>query len=517
MSTKAITEKPEERQMPADLPPRRDTTPSVVRDDDLGLPRFIGIAGAMLTIFGGMALGFHLWGRPVQLSRGLSIICVALGIGGLLFHAAFDRDVQFRRLYGMIGGALLVVGAALLIYSSVGKDPGMAGRFSVPVLVLSLLFVLSFLRNETDPPVRQMVQYALGGAGALMIVIGLGGGNVRGEFLLPAGLVLALLGLVYVAAFVGSRGIADDLAYRAALGLAAVGALVILVALVRSFLPSSTVSYFKTYGFLLMVVGFLYLGVSALLAAESPVAVLTRRELGAFFYSPMAYLTLIGFGLVTALPYGLFLNTLFSDRAMAEPIVRNYAVSWFAVIPVMVVVPVLTMRLLSEEYRSGTLEVLMTAPVSEATVVLSKFLGALISYLVVWLPFWLYLLAIPLAGGSPFDYRPLVSFLIAVIVTGGAFVSMGLFFSSLTRNQIASFMPTFAGILMMLVFYILPRGVIDASRTNWVALLKHMSYIDLWDSTLEGKLVPRMLLFPLSLNVFFLFLTVKVLESRKWR
>src|SRR5207244_5483776 len=94
---------------------------------------------------------------------------------------------------------------------------GYAFRFSVRVLVLSLLFGLSFLRNEKEEQLRDIAQYVLGGVGAAMIVVGLFGGNIRGEFLLPTGLLLAVLGVVYLAAFVGSRGIADDIAYTAGL------------------------------------------------------------------------------------------------------------------------------------------------------------------------------------------------------------------------------------------------------------------------------------------------------------
>ena len=76
-------------------------------------------------------------------------------------------------------------------------------------------------------------------------------------------------------------------------------------------------------------------------------------------------------------------------------------------------------------------------------------------------------------------------------------------------------MLTFAGMLALLLVYFGPRLV--APDSDWRALFQHMSYIELWENTLTGKLVPRMLLFPLSLTVFFLFCTVKVLESRKWR
>src|SRR5438874_12989983 len=95
-----------------------------------------------------------------------------------------------------------------------------------------------------------------------------------------------------------------------------------------------------------------------------------------------------------------------------EPIVQYFILDWPPVICVIFIVPVLTMRLLSEEKRTGTLEVLLTAPVNESTVVLSKFLACLILYLVLWAPWGLFLVALRIIGGQPFDYQALMSFFI---------------------------------------------------------------------------------------------------------
>jgi ABC-2 type transport system permease protein len=174
----------------------------------------------------------------------------------------------------------------------------------------------------------------------------------------------------------------------------------------------------------------------------------------------------------------------------------------------------MTMNLLSEENRSGTLEVLLTAPVSEGQIVLSKFLAALLTYMVTWAPAGLYLLAIPLSGGNPFDYRPLLSFLVCMLVWSAGFVAMGLFFSSLTRNLLVAAILTGAGMILLTVIYF-PAHML--AERKWTAILTHMSYLDTWLSSLEGKIIPRQLLFPGSMAVLFLFLTYKVLESRKWR
>jgi hypothetical protein len=514
MSGKTVTERQEEQPRPAGWGGAREVAPSVLREDEPNLARVAGMIGAALVIFGGMALIFNLSGRlQARLGTGWASLMVAVGLCGLLLHAAFDRDVQFRRVYMVFGLGLLGVGGLLCLLALREGQQGLF-RYGVPCLLLCPLFLLAFLRNEDFPAVRNLAEYALGGAGAVMAIVGLFGANLRGDFLLPYGLILALLGLFFVGSFVGARGISDDRAHRVAVALSLVGLIVILVALVRSFLPSAR--YFESYGFLLVLIGMLYVGVGAGLASDSAIAVMTRREIGAFFYSPMAYLVLFGFCIVSYVNYFSFLVRLLEpDFPHFEPIIGEYFWDLLPVLTAVFMVPILTMRLLSEEQRSGTMEVLLTAPVNEPGVVLSKFLAAYFTYLVIWLPFGLYLAAIPLGGGEPFDYRPLLSFFIVIAATGAGFIAMGLFFSSLTRNQVASGVLAFAGMLVLTGFAVgqwsTPRG------STWNVVFSHLSYLNAWRLGLRGELVPRDLVFPLSLAVLFLFLTVKVLESRKWR
>src|SRR5262249_39206776 len=201
----------------------RETAPSVLREDDLTFPRALGMVGAALVIFGGMALAFNLSGRAVRLGPAWSMVCLTAGLAGLLFHAAFDRDVQFRRMYMAFGFALLAVGAVVSIYPH-PKAPGDQFRYGVPCIGLALAFLLAYLRNETDERVRRVTEYTLLGAGAVMATVGLVGGHVKAEFLVPYGLVLAVFGVVYLAAFIGTRGVSDNLAFRTGQALGAVGA-----------------------------------------------------------------------------------------------------------------------------------------------------------------------------------------------------------------------------------------------------------------------------------------------------
>jgi ABC-type transport system involved in multi-copper enzyme maturation permease subunit len=515
--SKAITDKPEERPLPSSRPLGHEIAPSVVSDDDLNVPRAVGMIGAMVAIVGGMALAFHLSGTNARLPLGAAILTVMIGLGGVLYHAAFERDIQLRRLYMVVGISFLATAFILLAIPYVRKSgASLALRGAFPFFFLALFFLLAFLRQETDKPYRDVVQFVLGGAGALLAILGLFAGNLSSDFFLPVGLLLAFLGLLFLIAFVSARGISDDVAYYTALGLGAAGALVVLVAIIRSVTPGALVAgYFKAFGFLFILLGLTYLVASVLLWSDSPVVVLTRRELSAFFYSPIAYLTLFGFALVCWISYYFFLADLQRAGPPVEPIVRSYLFNLFPVFVGVFAVPVLTMRLLSEEQASGTIEVLLTAPVEDLSVVLSKFFAALITFLIVWSPFYLLLAAIPLSGGAIFDYRPLISFTLCLIISGAAFVSMGLFFSSLTRSQIGSGVLTFAGMLLLTFTYF--AGFLAGPESEWKTIFQHLSYLDLWLNSLEGKLTLRSLLPHLSMTVLFLFLTVQVLGSRKWR
>ena len=260
--------------------------------------------------------------------------------------------------------------------------------------------------------------------------------------------------------------------------------------------------------------------VRLLICSDRLWVVMTRRELASFFYSPIAYFALFVSSILAAVSFFLFsLALLSSDQfgGMTEPIVKNLFVSNLpAIIVTICVVPALTMRLLSEEKRSGTLEVLLTSPIDDFAVVFSKFVLALLTFLIVWAPFAVYLLSLRIAAGKDFDYRPLLSFLVTLIVTGANFVGMGLFFSSLSRSQIVGFLLAFVGMLVLTFLVVFEYYSRSANNTAWEAVLHHISYYDAWNSAIDGKLQPKLLMFPATMTVMWLFLTTKVLEVRKW-
>jgi ABC-type transport system involved in multi-copper enzyme maturation permease subunit len=528
--SKAITEQQEERHA-REAAAAAVAGPSVLVEDQPTVARGFGLVGGVFAIIGGVCLGMAVSGRgAVLLGPGWATLVLTVGLFALLYHAATDKDAQFRLIYLVLAAVFLAAGVllALLPYPTRMGDQfgyGLVGMF------LGLLFGAAVLRNETDASLRNAVQLGLLGAGAALALIGVVGGAVSKNFL-QFGLLLALMGLLYLVAFINSRGVADTLGYRAGLGVGALGLLTLLVALARSvfgplfhswkWLSGTGWDYFIPFGLLWATVGLIYLAACWLMCSQRPLAAMTRRELGAFFYSPMAYIVLFGFTVAAWVGYVLFVVQLTGgDQPLMEPIVRYYIFSILPVITMIFIVPVLTMRLLSEEQRTGTMEVLLTAPVDEVAVVMSKFLAGMGMYLAVWVPFFLLLVGL-WVGGKPFDVYPLMAFGFGLVVTGAGFVSMGLFCSSLTRNQVASGVLSFAGMLALTMVYIfknyLERSLSGGESSSfWAGFFSHISYLDYWQAAIEGKLQPIPLVFFASMTVFFLFLSVKVLESRKWR
>jgi ABC-2 type transport system permease protein len=541
--SKAITEKREDAAQPPRWPTQLEVPPSLMQDAAPQISRWVGAFGLALLVLGGVSLGMQqIWGRTTIIGPVWGLFFTVLGLLGLLFHAANDSEPQIRRAYMALGLLWLALGVGLTVlpYQAAGMASARAGALFLPYgfvcLVLGLLFTMAFLRNETEAKPRDIAVYALGGLGAVMAVVGFLFGNIYpAQFLLPYGALLILLGLAFLWAFIAYRGgTNEDQGYWAALGVGALGLVFFLIALGRSGLPAlleklhwiqpGAPRFLSPFGLLLMAGGLLYLALAAGLTSDRQYVVLVRRELASMFLSPMIYLVLLGFAALGWFMYFEFLNNLVrvnvetgaaTPVSVAEPIVRGYILNIFPIISVLMLVPVVTMRLFSEEHRTGTMEMMFTAPVEEWVVVLAKFTAALIFFLLSWLPWALFLVDLRAEGGATFDYLPLLGFGVALLINGAGFVSMGLFFSSLTRNQLTAAVLTFVGMFFLLAVILAPSIPFVPA---WLATsLAYLSFYEKWNSAVQGKLATRDLVLYLSMTVFWLFLTVKVLESRKWR
>jgi len=242
------------------------------------------------------------------------------------------------------------------------------------------------------------------------------------------------------------------------------------------------------------------------------VAVLTR-ELKAYFFSPIAYVVLTLFLLLQGFVLWLLVGLL-SDPRMPAGMPLDYyfgrtVFTWFVLV---FAGAFLTMRLFAEELRSGTIETLMTAPVTEAQVVLGKFLAAFLFYACLWASTLAHVLL--LRAFSPIDWGPIASSYVGMLSIGAFFLSIGTFASALSRNQIVAAIFTFvvltillsAGFLGDLVQGETARRVID-----YLSLPDHM------DDFAKGIVDTRRLVYYLSGSALFLFLTARAVAVRKWR
>ncbi len=233
------------------------------------------------------------------------------------------------------------------------------------------------------------------------------------------------------------------------------------------------------------------------------IAVIARRELGSVFTRPLAYVWaavfLVLVGVLFALHFGpgqeASLRQLFND----------------IVVVLVLAIPLLTMPLFSEEYSRGTIETMMTAPVSEIDLTLGKFLGVF-GFYVVLLATTLPHLILLRVFGEPEVGQAIVGYA-GMLLVGGAFISIGLFFSSISRDQLTSGL---LSALALAVVTLLPWLVRRVSGF-WADVIKYVSVTDHFDNFSKGIVDSSSLVFLLSVTVFFLFVTVKVVESRRWR
>ena len=238
-----------------------------------------------------------------------------------------------------------------------------------------------------------------------------------------------------------------------------------------------------------------------------------RRELIAYFSSPLAYIVMTAFLLMQGYIFYLIVSFLNNPQTPAmTPLRLFFGGTIFFWLFLLFVVPVITMRLLAEERRSGTLEVLLTAPVSEAQVVAGKFVAALLVYVALWLPTLLYVVV--LKRNSEVDLGPVLAGYIGVLLLGFLFLSVGTLASTLTNNQLIAAIIAFAAIVVLFSIGLVEQ-LLSASF-----LKDALAYMNLWtqmDDFAKGIVDTRHIVYQISVGLLFLFLATKSLEVKKWR
>jgi ABC-2 type transport system permease protein len=238
------------------------------------------------------------------------------------------------------------------------------------------------------------------------------------------------------------------------------------------------------------------------------------RELRSYFLSPLGWVVAAGFLFFNGLSFQTILDYLNDPRAPASmtPLDFFFGGTLFYWLAMLFVGPVLTMRLLSEERRSGTLEMLLTAPITEGQVVLGKYLGALVFYLFLWLPTLLYVAL--LARHLPLDWGPVAASYLGTLGIGGLFLAIGLFTSALTRNQVVAAVGAFALIFLAFLPAFLEFLVNDPKLRDAVGYLNLYQHMDEFS---KGIVDTRHLVYYVSVSAFFLFLASRAVAAGKGR
>lgn len=223
---------------------------------------------------------------------------------------------------------------------------------------------------------------------------------------------------------------------------------------------------------------------------------------GFFFWANVSFMNLIS---LQAANSPMLMQRINLTDVVVRPLVQNMA------IVLLFVMPLLTMRIFSEEKKTGTIELLLTYPVSDLAVIMGKYLAAV------------FLLLVILAGTAPFlvillmlgvpDWGPLVGGYLGLLLLGSAFLSLGMFISSLTENQIVSAIVSFGAALLFWVMSWTATFVDEQFATviNQLSMLWHMESLN------KGVIPLSDISYFVLFTAFFLFMTTRSVESYRWR
>jgi ABC-2 type transport system permease protein len=249
--------------------------------------------------------------------------------------------------------------------------------------------------------------------------------------------------------------------------------------------------------------------------------IICRKELRSYFVSPVAYVLLAMFSLIFALFFWVFLQRFIFvgmemqmrgqmypmnlNDEMIRPLLSNVSVM------ALFFIPIITMRLFAEEKRTGTIELLATSPIRDLEIVMGKWLASVALYSCLLL-FTALNLVFLFKYGNP-DWKPLAIGYLGLLLQAGAFLAIGTFISTLTKNQIIAGAVTFGVCLVLWVI----EWPSEFESTMWARILSYLSIVAHFESFGRGVLDSKDAIFYASVIFLGLFFTARSMESLRWR
>ena len=253
----------------------------------------------------------------------------------------------------------------------------------------------------------------------------------------------------------------------------------------------------------------------------SSVFLICQKELKSYFASPIAYLLMaffgliFGFGMYTATRDVLRFSFQMQMQGQSAPTNLNQQIITpllgFGSTISLFLIPMITMRLFAEEKRSGTIELLLTSPVTDLQIILGKWLGAMLLYVCILL-MSVVNVALLFAWGRP-DIRPVLVAYLGLLLQGGTLLAIGAFISTTTRNQIIAGGVTFFVCLMLWLL----NWFTSFDSSAMASVINYLSIVTHFDNFSKGVVETKDVIFYLSMIFFALFITSRSMESLRWR
>jgi ABC-2 type transport system permease protein len=253
-----------------------------------------------------------------------------------------------------------------------------------------------------------------------------------------------------------------------------------------------------------------------------------RKEMGHYFVSPIAYIFIGLFLFLSAYFFNYFLSAMIEQSFKMEMQGMQFGMppeidvpgrvmgAFFGLLATLVLffTPILTMSVFAEERKRGTMELLMTSPVTETQIVLAKFFASFTLFMLMLLPTASYLIFMFLRSEPVPPWRLLLAGYAGVLLLGGSLLALGTFISSLTENQLIAAVLTFAAFLLL---WVLDIGNAGGGSVGIGAVIGYLSVIGHYEDFTRGVIDTSALVYYFSFMALFIFLTVRSIDSMRWR